>query len=239
MKPKDVIGKAIAERDGFDIKKHKNLLGSKVKYINAIDDALLDEYGDIEKLKKKLNLIKLESEEASEIIGDFKKENAELKAEADRLKAAITTPEVYAGVVSKLLEQEKDQLRAERDKLIQERDSWIKSNRFLTEKYDELKAEVARLKKEMHDTYIPLASAVRNYLPDAVTNIEQVVLAKDRIKELEADLARAVDGLKFYADKKNHKYLKRTKYAGYEVYTVVSDDEGRIATKLLTALGIK
>jgi len=45
---KKIIEKALAEADGFeDTRKHKNLLGNKHKYINALVKTLGDRYGNI------------------------------------------------------------------------------------------------------------------------------------------------------------------------------------------------
>lgn len=41
------------------------------------------------------------------------------------------------------------------------------------------------LVKEKHDVFVPLANAVRNYLPHAKTNIEQVRKAASKIEKLE------------------------------------------------------
>ncbi len=45
---KRTIEKALADADGFeDTRRHKNLLGNKHKYINALLKALGDRYGNL------------------------------------------------------------------------------------------------------------------------------------------------------------------------------------------------
>jgi hypothetical protein len=65
-----------------------------------------------------LNELREEKKHLEAAVADWRAHAMMLLEEKERLKAAIATPEVYAGVVSKVVEQERDKLAAEYAKLL-------------------------------------------------------------------------------------------------------------------------
>jgi regulator of replication initiation timing len=62
-----------------------------------------------DKARSTCAILENDSEHLARRVFDLAKENAALKVENERLRAAIATPEVYAGVVSEVVEKERDE----------------------------------------------------------------------------------------------------------------------------------
>lgn len=123
------------------------------------DRDLLAEISELEAENKRLEVVNKESQRQLVLLDS---DNEQLESERDMLKAAIATPELYVGVVSEVLAEERESVVAENSKLrarIEDQKEFIKlsaqsydANKIGWEKdIEDLRTEREQLKAEAND----------------------------------------------------------------------------------------